>query len=517
MHLPQAAEGSSLAAPARIRRARLWAGALYAVLLAFAFIGRSVISSDGAEVVSVTLGFFVRGRFEAATFPGGDLLPIPSLHSHYGLFPSLLPVPFLAAAWPLRKWLGAPGVDGVVALTWAAGALVCAVSFARLARAFRSDASPLWGPAFLAGTFLWPYAADSFFDPYSGALFAFAAARVLGDTEPRPRRLAVAALFWSAGCWLRPVLWVTAPVFLLAGLWRVRSHPDAKRLGLVLSSALAAGLGIALAVNWVYQGSPLHFGYVLSPDLPFQAPFGNGVFGLTLGPGRGILFFAPLVVPAVFAWPRLSREARILAIGVPCVLVVVIARWFVWNGGSCWGPRYLLAALPILAAPAVLAPRALSRGALAAGVALNLSGVLVAPGAFIGYAESLSPPGGAVWPVHGPDRVSEIASLTPLYGHPWLLASAAGGRLPAPWLTQGARETSPRPRGADLLSPLLLRSALGLPPIPPLTPRLLSRTAAAYAVRGCQREARQFAAEALVLDPKDETAHAVLRATPPPQ
>ena len=161
------AESRSPGSPARVRRGRLLAAASYAGLLALAFIGRSVISSDGAEVVSVTLGFFVSGRFEAATLPTADLLPIPSLHSHYGLFPSLLPLPFLAAAWPLRGWLGAAGLDGAVALTWAAGAVLCALGFVRLARVFRPGVSALWGPAFLAGTFLWPYAADSFFDPSS--------------------------------------------------------------------------------------------------------------------------------------------------------------------------------------------------------------------------------------------------------------------------------------------------------------------------------------------------------------
>ncbi|MDL2717254.1 MAG: tetratricopeptide repeat protein [Acidobacteriota bacterium] len=510
----QTAEDGARTASTPSRRARLVAGALYAGLLAFAFIGRAVISSDGAEVLSVTLGFFVTGRFEAAMLPTTDVLPIPLLHSHYGLFPSLLPLPFMAAAWPLRHWLGASVLDGAVALTWALGALLSALAFTRLARVFRPDASPLWGPAFLAGTFLWPYAADSFFDPYSGALFAFSAERILGGTAPRRGRLVVAGLCWSAACWLRPILWVTAPVFFLAGLLRVRTREDSGPLGLALASGLAAGVGVALAVNWVYQGSPLHFGYVLAGDLPFWSPLGQGLYGLAFGPGRGLLFYAPLVVPAVFAWRRLTGPARVLTFGMPLVLALVIARWFVWSGGSCWGPRYLLAALPVLAAPVVLAPLVLRRGAVVAGVALNLSGVLVAPGAFIMYAESLVPPAGATWPVHGPDRVSDVASLTPLYGHPWLLARAFGGFLPAPWLAQGARETVPPPGIRDFLSPLVLRSALGVPPITPYIPKLLSRTALAYAIQGRPKEARQFANEALALDPRDRQAREVLLAIP---
>ncbi|HEV8268930.1 MAG TPA: hypothetical protein VGR00_11865 [Thermoanaerobaculia bacterium] len=497
-------------------RRRAIAASLTLGLLAAAFIGRAVISIDGAEVVSVSLGLFVTGRFEAAMLPSADLLPVPAFHSHYGLFPSLLPVPSLAVAWPLRAFLGGPGLDGFVALTWAAGALLAAIAFHRLASVFREGLSPLFVPAFLGGTFLWPYAADSFFDPFSAAAFAFAAQRVLRERESRPSDFFVASVLWSAGCWLRPILWVTAPVFLLAALLRVRERSLGSRVALGAFFGLGAGLAVALAVNTVYQGSPFHFGYVLSSELPFWHPLGAGLYGLLLSPGRGLVFFAPVVLLAPFGLRRRRAAAWVLALGAPAVLALVIARWFVWNGGSCWGPRYLLAVLPLLAAPAVLAPAGLLRAAFALGALLNLPGVLVAPGAFISYAERLAPPPGIAWPPHGPDRVSEVAALSPLYGHVWLFANGlVPSSLPAPWLHAGAKETAPRPGLGDFVSPLLVRRALGLPPIPPFSPRLLSRTAAAYAVRGRPREARLFAGEALALDPNDALAREVVSATPP--
>ena len=87
-------------------RERSWHRPLAILLLvaasAAAFIGRGVISADGIEVVAVTLGFFVDGKFEAAMPPTADLLPVPPFSSHYGIFPSFLPVPFLAPAWPFR-------------------------------------------------------------------------------------------------------------------------------------------------------------------------------------------------------------------------------------------------------------------------------------------------------------------------------------------------------------------------------------------------------------------------------
>ena len=122
--------------------------AALAALLAAAFIGRAVISADGSWVVSESLGFVVTGRFEAATPPQpGEGAPSASeaatVHSKYGLFPSLVPLPFLAVAWPLRGMIGGRGLDAAVSLTWTAGVALAALGFVRLARALRPGAS-LW-------------------------------------------------------------------------------------------------------------------------------------------------------------------------------------------------------------------------------------------------------------------------------------------------------------------------------------------------------------------------------------
>ncbi|HQR47287.1 MAG TPA: hypothetical protein PK598_14900, partial [Thermoanaerobaculia bacterium] len=105
-------------------------------LLGVAWIGRAVNSSDGAEIVSETLRLFVQGRFEAATLPAPATAdPFeqarrpPAFHSRYGLFPSLVPVPFTAAAWPLRGRIGARGLDAASALTLASGVALAALAF----------------------------------------------------------------------------------------------------------------------------------------------------------------------------------------------------------------------------------------------------------------------------------------------------------------------------------------------------------------------------------------------------
>lgn len=486
--------------------------------MALAFIGRAVISADdGAEMMADTLGFLVQGRFESATLPPSgpsdpNNPPGPAFRSRYGILPSLVPLPFVGPVWPLRRTLGAAGVDACASLTWAAGAVLAALAFFRLARELRPDTSALWVPAFLGGTYLWAYAADSYVEPFAAAGLAFAGARILSKGVRSPARAALAV---AGGCLaaylLRPVDWITAPVFVLAALVAWKDSPEGGRRGAWLLVWLVSGLAVQGALNRLRNGSFVDFGYGFAGQVPFGHPLLSGLVGSAVHPGRGVLFYAPIVLAALLAAPRLGWPARLLCLGVPLELVLVSARYFVWHGGSCWGPRFLVPILPLLVAPAVLAPRRLAAALLFLGALVNLPGVLVAPGAFQNYAELLVPPTGASWPKPGGDRVSEIAALTPLYGHPWLLAnSLAGRRLSAPWLAEGARETAPPPRAAGYLSPWIARRAVGLPPVTPFLPRLLVRSALGYLVRGRPEQAALFAEEALALDPGERDAPRIL-------
>jgi hypothetical protein len=168
----------------------------------------------------------------------------------------------------------------------------------------------------------------------------------------------------------------------------------------------------------------------------------------------------------------------------------------------------------------VLLPRKVTRLAVAAGILVNVLGVCVAPGAWISWVERLPSPPDVVWPKAGADRVSEIPALSPVYGHLWLLVgSARPGALPAFWALPGDGG-SPPPKPGEFISPWALRRLLGLPRLRPLLPRLLTRTAAAYAYRGRPEEAVLFAREALRLDPLESDARTIVAAggrlaTPP--
>jgi hypothetical protein len=494
--------------PTRSRAAAL---ALTLALLAAPTIGRAVVSSDGAEVLAETLGLFVTGRLEAPTAPPEYIDPFfppaTPLHSRYGFFPSLLLVPFVAAVWPFREALGPVGVDAGIALAWPVGTLLLCAAFVRLARAIEPEASPFWSAAILAATPLWPYAADSFFEPWAGAGLALSAAILLAPREDeKAGRAWLAAVAFGAGCWLKPVVWVTAPAFVLAAALARRRRADASRFVVVFIVGLMTALAGALAVNLVRNGRIGDFGYGYG-EMPFVTPLSVGLVGLTVSPTRGLLLFAPIVLVALLAGARRASAAvRTLCIGAPLTLSIVAGQWYGWHGGSAWGPRYLIPVLALAVAPAVLARNRVIAPAIAVGVLVNLPGVLVAPGAWLSYVERLEPPPGAAWPKGGGERISEKASLSQLYGHAWLLARSAGLGLPAPWLGSGTVEGARPPRATEYLSPLVLRRLAGLPPIRPVVPNILYRTAVASLRRGFSREATLFAREAVRIDPNHRPA-----------
>lgn len=477
------------------------------VAVALPFIGRSVTTSDGAEVVAESLGPFVQGHLGFGRIPAaGASTPESALpaHSKYGLYASFLPLPTLGPAWLLRRMIGASGVDALTALTWSFGTALAALAFGALVRALRPGATGPWEVAFVAGTFLWPYAADSFVEPFAAAGLAAGAAIVLSG---RPG--AAAAVPWAAACLLKPILWVTVPVFFLAfALDARRAHAASgmlHALGIFTAVLCLHGLG-----NFALYGSLLETGYG-AEILRFTTPLGDGLFGLLLSPGRSIFLYAPVAAVGVLGLSRAPRPAKILCAGTPLLLLVVVARWWSWEGGTAWGPRHLLPVLPLLVAPAALVSARVVRAAFVAGAFVNIPGVLISPGGWDGYAERLRPPAGVSWPAAGPVRVATIPALSPISGHAWLAArNLAGIELPKAWLEAGASEGDPPPTAAESVSPWLVRRAMGLPRLSPMVPRLLVRSAAGYLARGEAAKAVPWAREATRLSPADPDAARLL-------
>lgn len=158
--------------------------------------------------------------------------------------------------------------------------------------------------------------------------------------------------------------------------------------GLPILAGLAAAIGYNLASFGAFLATPF------SGEEGFTTPIWIGLSGLLFSPGKGLIWYAPLLwllIPGLWIGLRRPqhRAERLLALGVFVTLLGIYAAWFDWAGGRSWGPRFLVPALPllvILTTPVLswlTEPRRLRRWlvtvVLFVSVAAQLPGVLTNP------------------------------------------------------------------------------------------------------------------------------------------
>jgi hypothetical protein len=107
--------------------------------------------------------------------------------------------------------------------------------------------------------------------------------------------------------------------------------------GVALAALLIAG------ANWTRFGSPFEDGHSQDPAMAFT-PGVAGMAGLLASPGKGLVWYAPAAVAALFAKPRIR-------LALPFLLALPLhGLLYDWTGGTGWGPRFLFPAIPALLA-----------------------------------------------------------------------------------------------------------------------------------------------------------------------
>ena len=187
------------------------------------------------------------------------------------------------------------------------------------------------------------------------------------------------------------VFWVCVVLFILLRKKEGLSEADGIAAGLALgmgvvcrptlavlflpmwASVLAGGkwkcaAGMALAglvpvsflvlYNLHYSGSWIAGGYE-DEVMKWSTPFWLGFLGLTVAPSRGLFFFAPASVIALYGTYRLFKGAKNLSSMNHTIIMgatlgaigtlFLYSKWHAWPGGWCYGPRYLTKTMPVLA------------------------------------------------------------------------------------------------------------------------------------------------------------------------
>jgi hypothetical protein len=219
--------------------------------------------------------------------------------------------------------------------------------------------------------------------------------------------------------------------------WRGR-----RRALLVFAVPVVIGSVLTGWFNWMRWGSPVEFARYPGPGR-FSTAALEGLYGLLLSPGKGLLVFAPaLVWPVVFCrvlWRRGHAEVLLLLV-ITAIYFGVYCRWHAWDGGLCWGPRFLV---PLIAPWLALLGRALTAGpwprrllllTALPGAALQLVGIALHPKWMI-YAQGVVDSWPSAYPVvlarrlmeQGPDDLWLLGGHTsPAY---WPVVCLLAGTL----------------------------------------------------------------------------------------
>ena len=147
------------------------------------------------------------------------------------------------------------------------------------------------------------------------------------------------------------VLW--PGLLWLAGLNQPRQAIRQVRESRTIQIYIASGV-IGMVVWGLYNY--LRFGQMIVPHIPGSHPplLGNpliGFAGLTLSPGKGLLWYSPAVALIAVGWRPFWKTCPGLAKGIALAIVawiLLIASLTFYGGDWSWGPRYWIPILPLL-------------------------------------------------------------------------------------------------------------------------------------------------------------------------
>ena len=120
---------------------------------------------------------------------------------------------------------------------------------------------------------------------------------------------------------------------------------------LMFGATAASGLLFWGLMNEVRYGSFLFSGRGLNHPPPIGNPV-IGIAGLLASPGKSVFLYSPPIILAILGIRGLFRRDRMLALAVVASTLAhlaLISSLSFFGGDWCWGPRYLVPILPLMA------------------------------------------------------------------------------------------------------------------------------------------------------------------------
>jgi hypothetical protein len=311
--------------------AALFLGVLSAALV---FTRPAPESYDAQIMYQVTQSLVDHGNFIVHRDPFAMNLP----YSYYGIGMSvLMAFPYwLAERLHQDPAVWAMGVNAVVlaaisltviGLGLAAGATAAQALAAAMVTAF--------------GTLLFPYVATGFSEP------SVALAIILGLLAIQTRHPIAAGAASGLALLMRVDSALLVVPVLGAAAWVACGH--SWKAALQFTVGLLPVVIITAAYDTLRFGAPWRTGYTFAT---FNHPFLAGLYGLLLSPAAGLFIYVPLLPLALIGLYLSRRRLPVITVAIAMLLairIVFYAVWFGWAAYWAWGPRYLVAAMPVVA------------------------------------------------------------------------------------------------------------------------------------------------------------------------
>jgi hypothetical protein len=326
---------------------------VFLTLLFLATAGGRITASDEYTMYRLTESLVTRRAVwvEAGNAERG---PDGRLYPKAGIGQALAAAPFYAAGRaaalpfaPARKELVTRAVTSL--LNAFVGGLLGAFLFLLFLEVGATPRAALfWAASTCLATPLWVYAKSFLTEPLLAlGLVAGLYGALRFRESGAPRHALLAGLAWGGTVLVK---YAMAPAVLLLAL---PFFPDLRKTRAALPGVLAVLLCILLALvyNATRTGSPLGTGYGRQATAAaFSTPLFVGLYGLLLSSGKGIAWFAPLVILVPAAAPAAIRRLGAPAWGIVAALVTMLfvyASFEHWAGDGAWGPRYLVPLVPL--------------------------------------------------------------------------------------------------------------------------------------------------------------------------